>query len=126
MRIDYCVGFNDYKSEWVCPEHTGYARNKFEKCWSERAAFGTPVPSTAKEAVALANQGLLAEPTQITVKTVAGEKFERIVKWQLKVRPVMREPGMPPMKSANITPTAPETWAYLKSRIGTMKFRFNR
>lgn len=93
MRIDYCVGFNDYKSEWVCPEHTGYARNKFEKWWSERAAFGTPVPSTAKEAVALANQGLLAEPTQITVKTVAGEKFERIVKWQLKDRPVMREPG---------------------------------
>ena len=57
MRIDYCVGFNDYKSEWVCPEHTGYARNKFEKWWSERAAFGTPVPSTAKEAVAFANQG---------------------------------------------------------------------
>ena len=93
MRIDYCVGFNEYKSEWVCPEHTGYARNKFEKWWSERAAFGTPVPSTAKEAVTLANQGLLAEPTQITVKTVAGEKFERIVKWKLKDRPVMREPG---------------------------------
>ena len=36
---------------------------------------------------------LPAEPTQITVKTVAGEKFERIVKWQLKDRPVMREPG---------------------------------
>ena len=87
------MGFNEYKSEWVCPEHTGYARNKFEKWWSERAAFGTPVPSTAKEAVALANQGLLAEPTQITVKTVAGEKFERIVKWKLKDRPVMREPG---------------------------------
>ena len=93
MRVDYQVGFNEFKSEWVCPEHIGYARGKFEKWWNERAAFGTPVPSTAKEAVALANQGLLAEPTQITVKTVAGEKFERIVKWKLKDRPVMREPG---------------------------------
>ena len=23
MDDDYCVGFNEYKSEWVCPEHTG-------------------------------------------------------------------------------------------------------
>ncbi len=31
MRVDYQVGFNEFKSEWVCPEHTGYARGKFEK-----------------------------------------------------------------------------------------------
>lgn len=24
MRVDYRVGFNDYRSEWVCFEHTGY------------------------------------------------------------------------------------------------------
>ena len=93
MRVDYQIGFNDFKSEWVCPEHTGYAHGKFEKWWRERAALGCPVPNTAREAVSLANEGLLAEPESITVKTVAGEKFDRITGWRLKERPVMREPG---------------------------------
>lgn len=93
MRVDYQIGFNDFKSEWVCPEHTGYAHGKFEKWWRERAALGCPVPKTAREAVSLANDGLLAEPESITVKTVAGEKFDRITGWRLKERPVMREPG---------------------------------
>jgi len=26
MRVDYKVGFYQWKSEWVCFEHTGYAR----------------------------------------------------------------------------------------------------
>ena len=93
MRVDYQVGFNEFKSEWVCPEHTGYARDKFVKWWRERAAIGCPVPATAHEAVTLANEGLLAKPTSITVKTVAGEKFECITGWRLQERPVMREPG---------------------------------
>jgi len=93
MRVDYQVGFNEFKSEWVCPEHTGYARGKFEKWWRERAALGCPIPQTAREAVALANKGLLAASESITVKTVAGETFERITGWRLKERPVMRESG---------------------------------
>ena len=93
MRVDYQIGFNEFKSEWVCPEHTGYARDKFLKWWRERAALGCPIPNTAREAVALANQGLLAAPERITVRSVAGEKFDRITRWVLKDRPVMREPG---------------------------------
>lgn len=93
MRVDYQVGFNEFKSEWVCPEHTGYARGKFEKWWHERAALGCPIPRSAREAVSLANEGLLAAPESITVKTIAGERFERITGWRLKERPVMREPG---------------------------------
>ena len=93
MRVDYQVGFNEFKSEWVCPEHTGYARGKFEKWWHERAALGCPMPGSAREAVSLANEGLLAAPELITVKTIAGERFERITGWRLKERPVMREPG---------------------------------
>ena len=93
MRVDYQVGFNEFKSEWVCPEHTGYARGKFEKWWHERAALGCPMPRSAREAVLLANEGLLAAPESITVKTIAGERFERITGWRLKERPVMREPG---------------------------------
>lgn len=93
MRVDYQVGFNEFKSEWVCPEHIGYARGKFEKWWHERAALGCPMPRSAREAVSLANEGLLAAPESITVKTIAGERFERITGWRLKERPVMREPG---------------------------------
>jgi len=93
MRVDYQISLNDFKSEWVCPEHTGYARDKFVKWWKNRAAFGCPIPHTAREAVALANQGLLAVPKSITVKSVAGEKFDRISKCVLGDRPVMREPG---------------------------------
>ena len=67
----------------------------FDKVDVSVQSFHNPVVSENRTAkvVALANQGLLAEPTQITVKTVAGEKFERIVKWQLKDRPVMQKPG---------------------------------
>ena len=93
MQVDYQVGFHIFKSEWVCPEHTGYARNKFEKWWRERAALGCPIPKNAVDAVSLANNGLLAAPESITVKTVVGERFERITGWRMKERPVMREPG---------------------------------
>ena len=93
MRVDYQISLNDFKSEWVCPEHTGYARDKFVKWWKARAAVGCPIPRSAREAVALANQGLLAVPKSITVKSVASEKFDRISKCVLADRPVMREPG---------------------------------
>ena len=51
------------------------------------------ITSSVKQAVALAKQGLLAAPERITVRSVAGEKFDRITRWVLKERPVMREPG---------------------------------
>lgn len=95
MRVDYQVGFNEFKSEWVCPEHTGYARGKFEKWWRERAALGCPIPKTAHEAVDLATQGFLAAPASITVKTVAGEKFDRITGWRLNSRPEYTPPPEP-------------------------------
>jgi DNA repair protein RadD len=81
LRVDYRCGFNDYHSEWVCPEHTGYARNKFETWW--RARSHEPFPSSAEEAVELAEAGALAPTRAITVRSVAGEKFDRISDYQL-------------------------------------------
>jgi len=81
MRIDYRCGFNDYHSEWVCPEHSGYARQKFEAWW--RARSTEPFPETAEEAVELAEAGALAPTSAITVRSVAGEKFDRISDYQL-------------------------------------------
>ena len=79
MRIDYMIGFNDFQAEWVCPEHTGYARRKFEKWWRERTEIDPP--GTAAECVQIAQKGYLKEPVAITVKTTAGQRFPEIVKY---------------------------------------------
>lgn len=107
LRVDYQVGFNDFKSEWICPEHSGFAREKFIKWWRERAAVGCPVPSSAREAAAFAGEGVLAEPESITVKTVAGEKFERVTGWRLKQRPELPN-GFPFMSNNNCHKTEPD------------------
>jgi DNA repair protein RadD len=81
MRIDYRCGLNEYHSEWVCPEHSGYARGKFEAWW--RARSHDRLPNTADDAVTLAEAGALAQTQSITVRSVAGEKFDRIIDYQL-------------------------------------------
>jgi len=81
MRIDYRGGFNDYHSEWVCPEHTGYARQKFEIWW--RARSHEPLPESAEEAVDICEAGGIAPTLTIKVRSVAGEKFDRITDHQL-------------------------------------------
>ena len=92
MRIDYRIGFNEFKSEWTCPEHTGYAQRKFEKWWKQRS--NAPLPNSAQEAVDMANDGALATASKIIVKSVAGEKFDRIVDYELdKIPEYNPEPG---------------------------------
>ncbi len=81
LRIDYRVGFNQYKSEWVCPEHSGWARKKFEKWWSERS--NDLPPEDAAQAVRMAEAGSLSIPISIIVRKVGGEKYDRIVKYTL-------------------------------------------
>jgi DNA repair protein RadD len=111
MRVEYCVGpdairgdniasnssrftpfGSRYISEWVCPEHTGYARAKFEVWWAKRSE--APAPSNVEETVILARDGSLAEPHKIIVKTIAGEKFDRVVDYELGPIPkFIPEPG---------------------------------
>jgi len=91
MRVDYRIGFNRWQSEWVCLEHTGYARHKAELWWRRRS--NVPVPETAEDAVYYAQSGALAETKSITVRSVAGEQFDRIVGYELGDRPAYREPG---------------------------------
>ena len=94
MRIDYEIAFNQYVSEWVCPEHRGYAREKFAKWWRLRAANGCPVPKTAETAARMAEEGCLAQPLAITVKHVDGEKYDRVTHCKLGAKPVyIPEPG---------------------------------
>lgn len=76
MRVDYKVGWNEFKSEWVCFEHQGYARQKAVAWWKRRSP--DPVPDTAQQAVDVANNGGLAFTTSITVRAVTGDEFERV------------------------------------------------
>lgn len=81
LRVDYTIGFNEFHSEWVCFEHTGYARQRAEAWW--RARSPDPVPASAGRAVVLANCGALAVPLKITLRRIEGEKFASIVACEL-------------------------------------------
>ncbi|MBI2933559.1 MAG: DEAD/DEAH box helicase family protein [Planctomycetes bacterium] len=91
MRVDYKLGFNQYQSEWICFEHAGWARKKAEAWWRRRS--NALVPETAAEAVTLADAGAIAVTKRITVRSVAGEDFDRIVGYELGAKPPYREPG---------------------------------
>jgi DNA repair protein RadD len=81
MRVDYRLGLDQWQSEWICFEHTGYARQKAAMWWQGRSPV--PIPDTASEAVALAEAGVLAVTDRIIVRNVSGERFDRIVGYQL-------------------------------------------
>jgi DNA repair protein RadD len=81
MRVDYRVGWHKYQSEWICFEHTGYARQKAIAWWKRRSH--EPVPNTAEKAVLLARAGRLAPTRTITVRRITGEKFDQIIGYEL-------------------------------------------
>jgi DNA repair protein RadD len=85
MRVEYRVGFNRYLREWVCFDHTGYARTKAEAWWRARSV--EPVPGGTEEAVEVARAGALAPALSITVEKKAGEQFERVVAHRLGDKP---------------------------------------
>ncbi len=85
MRVDYRSGFASNFSEWVCLEHTGYARQKAEQWWRRRS--NEPVPDTVDEAVDLASSGALAPTLAITIERKAGEKYDRVVGHVLGPKP---------------------------------------
>ena len=71
LRVTYRCGLSSY-SEWVCFEHSGYARRKAEEWWQLRAP-GTPFPVSVAEA--LSRRAELRRPSAIMVETV-GRFFE--------------------------------------------------
>ncbi len=85
LRVDYRLGMDHWVSEWICLEHSGWARRKAEQWWQARSPDA--VPTTAEEAVDRASAGALAAPDAITVRSIVGEKFERIIAYQLGPKP---------------------------------------
>lgn len=77
LRVDYQITPIKWVSEWVCVEHSGFARTKAEKWWKARC--NEPCPNDAQEAVDLS--GILNQPDAIEV-TPEG-KFHRITGYDL-------------------------------------------
>ncbi|HMO94288.1 MAG TPA: helicase-related protein [Pirellulaceae bacterium] len=81
LRVDYKVGWHEYKSEWICFEHQGYARQKAEAWW--RCRSRDPIPNSARRAVEIIEGGGLAQAQSIIVRSVSGDPYERIVEYEL-------------------------------------------
>ena len=86
MRVQYKLGLGNWISEWICFEHTGFARQKPIIWWKQRS--DDPVPNTSAEAVAIAEDGGLAEPTALIMKHIPGEKYDQIATYKLGPKPV--------------------------------------
>lgn len=91
LRVDYKIGWHRWKSEWVCLEHDGFARQKAVAWWKKRSR--EPVPATAAEAVEIANAGGLAATKSITVRSVSGEEYDRITDHELGPIPELLDRG---------------------------------
>jgi len=85
LRVEYNIGFRHWQSEWICFEHTGYARAKAVNWWMDRS--NEPVPESVEQAIELAEAGALAETEMITVRSITGQKYDRIIKHQLGPKP---------------------------------------
>lgn len=81
MRVEYRLGLSHWQSEFICFEHTGYARQKAIHWWRQRSP--DPIPDTAERAVEIADGGGIATPEKITVRSIAGEAFDRIIGYKL-------------------------------------------
>ena len=83
VRVTYDIDYLHSFSEWLCPEHTGYARRKFERWWREHARPGCPMPGTAEEVCEHDFAGMLRETKEITVRFVSGQKYPEITGYEL-------------------------------------------
>lgn len=85
MRVEYETGDHEYQREWVCFEHTGFARQKAEQWWRiRRGNESALVPETASEAVNLAREGILLQTTSIDVVYADdNDSFGEIIGYEL-------------------------------------------
>jgi len=77
LRVDYRCGLVRH-SEWICFEHTGYARQKAVDWWQRRSAM--PVPDTIDQALGATNT--LTTPNAIFVRPSG--RFTEIVNHRLE------------------------------------------
>lgn len=78
VRCDYLVCYPDtWVSEWVCPEHTGWTRGRFENWWKKRSNVSPP-PLTAFETCYHLYTSDSAKPKRVRVVREGGKKFPEV------------------------------------------------
>jgi DNA repair protein RadD len=81
LRVDYKVGWHQFRKEWVCFEHQGYPRQRAVAWWNLRSP--DRVPDTVEQAIEAIEGGAIAQTLSITTRQKAGDKFETIVGYEL-------------------------------------------
>lgn len=77
MQVKYLRGsFQRPIFEWLCVEHEGWARKRFEKWWKTKSKIDPP--ASVETAVAYAKAGALATPTLIRTTVKPGNRFPQI------------------------------------------------
>ncbi len=100
LRVDYQCGLVRH-SEWVCLEHTGYARQKAIAWWRQRAPQG-PVPTSVTDALTQTHE--LAVPAEIAVRPSG--RFTEIVRHRFAPCP---SPSCAPSAAASPAASAGST-----------------
>jgi DNA repair protein RadD len=100
LQVEYQCGLVRHR-EWVCFEHTGYARQKAVAWWRQRAA-GAPVPGTVTEA--LARSGQLIAPTGIAVRPSG--RFTEVVSVRFEPCPSVPSAAARPAATAGSMPAS--------------------
>lgn len=85
LRVTYVCGDFPVAEEWVCLEHTGWARQKACEWWSKRSKHLPPM--TIEEAVKIGNRGGVCDTFEVTTKPQPGTRFKRIIAYKLGERP---------------------------------------
>jgi hypothetical protein len=73
MRVEYRVGAAEWIREWICPEHTGYARTKAEQ-WMNARGYNL---LTVDDAL------VIEWPTPKRIKVKTGGKWPEVVDYDL-------------------------------------------
>jgi DNA repair protein RadD len=108
MRVDYSCGLVRH-SEWICFEHTGYARQKAVAWWRQRSA--APVPATVADALDAAAS--LTTPTAIFVRPSG--RFTEVVNHRFDP---CNDPASAPSASASPAASAGSTRAIASTTPG--------
>jgi hypothetical protein len=85
MRVDYRVGFHNYKSEWVCFEHSGLRAGQGRGVVA--GAVARAVSGIVRRGREDLRDGRRGRTVSITVRAVSGEKYDRITHYKLGLTP---------------------------------------
>jgi len=104
VRVEYFIPLGYCEKEWLCPEHNGYARDKFVKWWRQACIDEECVPPTNADHVIQAwEMGLIRDPGGITLRNVSGNKYSEICSrdWSKETRAASRKKLMKPAVAAD-------------------------